>query len=112
MSIEKAIKKLSPLSEISLYILLSLFEKEQHGYGVILRTREYTDGLLELKTASVYAAINRFIDYGLAKYTRDQDGKKYYRITDQGEKFLRMEYKRIKLLEDNMRMYINEEEQA
>lgn len=112
MSIEKAIEKLSPLSEISLYILLSLFEKEQHGYGVILRTREFTQGKLELKTASVYAAINRFIDYGLVEYTRSEDSKKYYRTTDQGEVFLRMEYKRIKLLENNIRTYINEEEQA
>lgn len=103
MSIDKAIEKLSPLSEISLYILLSLYEKELHGYGVILRTREYTKGMLELKTASVYAAINRFIDYGLVEYTRSQDGKKFYKITNLGETFLRIEYERVKLLENNIK---------
>lgn len=110
MSLEKAIEKLSPLSEFSLYILLSLYEGEKHGYGVILKTREFTNGELELKTATVYAAINRFISYELVKYLRDYDGKKYYQITEEGKKFLKLEYQRVELLEKKLRMIINEEE--
>lgn len=109
MTLRKAKEKLSPLSEFSLYILLSLYEGEKHGYGVILRTRKYTNGKLELKTATVYAAINRFIGYGLVKYSRDHEGKKYYKITEDGKKFLELEYKRVKLLEKNINMIMHEE---
>jgi DNA-binding PadR family transcriptional regulator len=92
MTLKKAKDKLSPLSEFSLYTLLSLYEDEKHGYGVILKTRGLTNGELELKTATVYSAINRFIEYGLVKYLRDEDGKKYYQITEDGKFLLEFLY--------------------
>lgn len=110
MTLRRAKDKLSPLSEFSLYILISLYEGEKHGYGVILKTRELTNGKLELKTATVYAAINRFIDYQLVKHSREFEGKKYYLITEDGKKFLESEYKRVKLLEKNIKMILHEED--
>ncbi len=110
MTFRKAKEKLSPLSEFSLYILLSLYESEKHGYGVILRTREITRGKLELKTATVYAAINRFISYKLVRHSRDFESKKYYEITEDGKRFLEFEYKRVKSLEKNMKVILHEED--
>lgn len=110
MSFDKAIEKLSPLSEYSIYILLSLYDGEKHGYGVILKTREWTDGKTELKTATVYAAINRFIEYGLVEHTKEFEGKKYYKITKEGVAFLKHEYNKIRLLNNNIEAVMHEEE--
>lgn len=101
MSLQNAIEKLSPLSEHSLYVLLSLFKNENHGYGVVIETRELTTGRLELKPATVYKAINRFIEYGLVMYSEESEGKKYYKITCEGKEFLKHEYERLELLNSN-----------
>ena len=102
MSLQSAIEKLSPLSEHSLYVLLSLFKGENHGYGVVIETRDLTEGKLELKPATAYKAINRFIEYGLVLYSEEFEGKKYYKITDDGKEFLKNEFLRIELLNSNL----------
>lgn len=110
MSLEHAIEKLSPVSEFSMYILLSLYEGENHGYGIVVKTRRLTSGRLELKTATVYSAINRFIAYGLVKLTNEHEGKKFYKLTNDGVIFVKSEYEKIKQLEQNANTIISSEE--
>lgn len=90
------------MSESSMYILLSLYDGEKHGYGVILKTREITNGEVELVTATVYSAIGRFIIYGLVDYSRENDDKKYYKITELGKRILIDEYTRVEKLKRNI----------
>ena len=110
MGLQNAIDKLSPLSEQSLYILLSLYKSENHGYGVVISTRDMTNGRLELNPTTVYKAIYRFIEYGLVEYSDESDGKKYYKLSNDGKLFLSHEYQKIKLLEHNISIIIQEEQ--
>ena len=110
MSLQLAFEKLSPVSEFSMYILLSLYEGENHGYGIVVKTRRLTSGRLELKTATVYSAINRFIDYGLVKLSNEHEGKKFYELTNDGVIFVKNEYEKIKLLEHNAHSILSMEE--
>lgn len=102
MDFEKVVEKLSPLSEQSLYILLSLYKSENHGYGIVIKTRDMTEGEIELNPTTVYKAISRFIEYGLVTFSDEYEDKKYYKITESGAAFLKHEHDRLTLLNSNI----------
>lgn len=102
MDYVKVVEKLSPLSEQSLYILLSLYKGENHGYGIVIKTRDMTEGDIELNPTTVYKAINRFVEYGLVTFSDEYEDKKCYKITESGVAFLKHEHDRLKLLNSNI----------
>jgi DNA-binding PadR family transcriptional regulator len=92
----------SPLSEPVFHILLALAEAPRHGYGIILRVEEWTDGRLVLKTGTLYTALRRLADGGLietADVADPEDERRiYYRITVSGRERLRAEAARVQAL--------------
>jgi DNA-binding PadR family transcriptional regulator len=93
-----------PLSEPVFHILLALAEAPRHGYGIILRVEEWTEGRLVLKTGTLYTALRRLVDGGLIEETRvpspDDERRIYYRITGAGRERLRSEAVRVRELAD------------
>jgi DNA-binding PadR family transcriptional regulator len=92
----------SALSEPVVHILLSLADGPLHGYGIILRVEEWTDGRLVLKTGTLYTALRRLSERGLIE-TADVDDPEderriHYRLTPEGRAVLRKEAARVQAL--------------
>ena len=47
----------APLRPIEFYVLLGLVEGELHGYGIIQRTEQQSDGRVKLDPGTLYRAI-------------------------------------------------------
>ena len=95
MNIDRARRRYIPMSETMLYILLSLRE-ERHGYGIMQHVKELTAGRIVLGAGTVYQSIGKLETDGLISAGREEERKKYYRITPLGMQILNDEAKRIR----------------
>jgi DNA-binding PadR family transcriptional regulator len=91
-----------PLAPHAFQILLSLLERDRHGYSLIKDIEERTGGEMALGTSTVYAAVGRMVADGLLEEAPRPRGessggprRKYYRITDLGRSVARAEGLRI-----------------
>ncbi len=85
------------MTESAFYILLSL-QQERHGYGITQRVKELTAGNLTIGPGTMYGTIAKMEKDGLIAFTREEDKRKYYRITPLGQEVLDREKKRIRHL--------------
>lgn len=88
-------KKLDTLTEQMYYVLLALTE-ERHGYGIMQVTAQLTDGQVNIGAGTLYALLARFEKEGLIRATREQENRKYYRLTDKGRTILEDEFDRLR----------------
>ena len=88
-------KKLETLTEQMFYVLLAL-RRERHGYGIMQAITEMTGGRASVGAGTLYALLERFEKDGLIRFTRTEENRKYYQLTQAGEAALEAEYRRIK----------------
>lgn len=104
----ESINQYQPVSETTLYILISLYQEPKHGYAIKLDVRDLSEGQIDLGTGTLYGAIKRLLEYGWIERVEDDvdevDGRarKYYRLTNLGRKVLSMEQARLKTLLESM----------
>lgn len=94
------IKEFIPMSETAYYILLSLTD-ERHGYGVMQHVSSITNDRINLGAGTLYGTLAKLEKSNLAVITREEDKRKYYKITSFGEEVLKAEIRRIKELYNN-----------
>jgi DNA-binding PadR family transcriptional regulator len=82
--------------------LLSLSDRDLHGYAIIQDIRERTEDEVTLTASTLYAAVKRLLDSGLiseleARPGPDEDDsrRRYYRITPLGLDVVRLEAARL-----------------
>ena len=80
-------KKLETLTEQMFYVLLSL-RRERHGYGIMQAITEMTGGRVSVGAGTLYALLERFEKDGLIRFTRTEENRKYYQMTEAGEQAL------------------------
>jgi DNA-binding PadR family transcriptional regulator len=51
-----------PLTPLAFQVLLALADTERHGYGIILEVGGRTDGLITLRTGTLYTLLQRLMD--------------------------------------------------
>ena len=94
---------MEPLSPQVFHILLSLADRDQHGYGIMLDVAERTGGKLRLSAGTLYGSIKRLLEQGLivelnelqkSKET-DVERRRYYRLTPLGRNTAKAEVKRM-----------------
>jgi DNA-binding PadR family transcriptional regulator len=91
----------TPLTPLSLHLLLALAERDEHGYGLMKRVREASGGRLKPATGTVYLALQRLEEDGLiveapaAKSPPDERQRRIYRLTPLGRKTVRREAERL-----------------
>lgn len=103
-------KKLETLTEQMFYVLLAL-RRERHGYGVMQAITELTGGRVNVGAGTLYALLERFEKDGLIRRTRTEDNRKYYQLTEEGDKALRAEYERIRRQAADLERVLWEEEE-
>lgn len=91
-----------PLTIPVFQILLSLADRDLHGYAIIQDVRQSTEGEVELTASTLYAALKRMLDAGLVEELDerpaagdDDSRRRYYRITPLGLAVARLEVDRL-----------------
>jgi DNA-binding PadR family transcriptional regulator len=99
-----------PLTETTLYILLSLAPGPRHGYAIMKDVRSLSRKRVELSTGTLYSALKRLLDQGWiqradisSKGTSESDlsasrngrQRKDYVLTDLGRQILQAEVQRL-----------------
>ena len=94
-----------PLSPAVFHILLALADEERHGYGIMQEVKRRTDGKVRLGAGTLYGAIKRLLEKGIIAETDDrpdpklnEERRRYYRLTDFGQRVLRVEVSRLNQL--------------
>ena len=102
---EPAPESFLPLPRDTFQILVSLADRERHGYSVMQDVAERTDGTLRLSPSSLYAAIKRLLSQGLIEELQerpdpanDDERRRYYRLTRIGRKVAMAEARRLERL--------------
>lgn len=92
---------LSSLTPAVFYILLALSIKERHGYEIMKQVKEDSNGKVAMGPGTLYGSIKRMIADGLIIETeerpdpeRDDERRRYYKITEKGRKNLSVELER------------------
>jgi DNA-binding PadR family transcriptional regulator len=91
-----------PLTVPVFQILLSLSDRELHGYAIIQDIRARTAGEVALTASTLYAALKRLLDAGLvdeiegrARPDDDDPRRRYYRLLPAGLAVARAEAARL-----------------
>lgn len=88
-----------PMREPTFHVLAAMLDGPLHGYGIIRRAHELTDGRVRLAAGTLYTALDRLRDTGLVDIDHEEivDGRarRYYRLTGAGREALRTEARRM-----------------
>ena len=79
---------MTPLQEPTFLVLAALAGESLHGYGIIQRVTELSDGRVQLRAGTLYPALDRLATDGLVELEReevvDNRLRRYYRLTEAG----------------------------
>lgn len=92
-----------PLSVPVFQILVSLADRDLHGYAIIQDIASRTGGEVQLTASTLYAAMKRMLDAGMVDEVRDphhapegEDARRrYYRMTAYGREIAQLEAARL-----------------
>ena len=94
-----------PLPRDTVHILVSLADRERHGYSVMQDVAGRTDGALRLSPSTLYASIKRLLAQGLIEELdqrpdprHDDERRRYYRLTRLGRRVAVAEAQRLERL--------------
>jgi len=95
-------ESLLPLRPSVFHILLALSDGDLHGYGIMQEVAEHTAGQIKLGPGTLYGTIKRLLSGKLIVEVderpdpeMDDERRRYYRLTDFGQKVLKAEVQRI-----------------
>jgi DNA-binding PadR family transcriptional regulator len=88
-----------PLTPLAFQVLLALAGTDRHGYGIIREVDERTDGLIKLRTGTLYTLLQRLLQERMIEEAQapagEDERRKYYRLTGFGRDVLSAEAKRL-----------------
>src|SRR5262245_44423449 len=94
--------KLSPLPAAAFQILMSLADADLHGYEIMRRVEQQTDGRTRIGPGTLYSSIRGLLDAGFiaelaprAGAASSDERRRYYRMTAGGRKAAREEAERL-----------------
>jgi Predicted transcriptional regulators len=97
---EKLKRVYLPMTETGFYILFCL-QAEQHGYGITQQVKEMTRGEIIISAGTMYGSLSKMEKDGLIRFTKEEEKRKLYIITAQGQEILAIELRRIERLYKN-----------
>jgi PadR family transcriptional regulator len=88
------------MREPTYFVLAALLDGRLHGYGIIKRATELSDGRVRITAGTLYGAIDRLIERGLVAPDGEETVsgrlRRYYRITGEGERVVAEEAARLR----------------
>ena len=107
------VERLLPLPPAVLHILIALGEGEKHGYAVMQDVSERTDGRVRMSPGTLYGSIRKMLDEGLIEEIfqrgaraapKDDERRRYYRVTKFGRAVAAAEAARLSALLHHARL--------
>ncbi len=106
----RAASDLVPLTNLAFHILVALGNEDRHGYAIIKEIEARSEGTMTVRSGTLYTALQRLQDAGLVEESgdrpapdRDDQRRRYYRITDLGREVVVLEAARLSALIDAAR---------
>jgi DNA-binding PadR family transcriptional regulator len=95
----KTVEDVTPLTPAVFSILFSLATGEKHGYEIMKRVKQDTQGKIKMGNGTLYGSLKRMLSDELIedageKIDPDSERRKYYRLTELGRKALHAEMQR------------------
>jgi DNA-binding PadR family transcriptional regulator len=94
-----------PLPRDTFHILVSLADRDRHGYSVMKDVSERTNGALRFSPSSLYSSIRRLLEKDLIEELaerpdpeQDDERRRYYRLTKLGREVATAEARRLERL--------------
>jgi len=91
-----------PLTPRVYHVLLALAEGPLHGYALILAVQALTDGIITIRTGTLYILLRRLLDQRLIEESterpdpdQDDERRRYYRLTQLGRAVVEAESVRL-----------------
>jgi DNA-binding PadR family transcriptional regulator len=102
---QRAAQDLLPLRPVVFQVLLSLAEGERHGYAIVQDIADRSTARLQLEPGNLYRTLKYMLDEGLIEESdrrpvpgRDDERRRYYRITRFGRQVAIAEAARLEAL--------------
>ena len=99
-----------PLTPLAFQVLLALADTPRHGYGVMREVDDRTDGLIRMRTGTLYVLLSRLVDQALiaeidppGDAATDARERRYYDVTPLGRAVLQAEARRLASVVDEAR---------
>lgn len=89
------------LPAASLHVVLALLDGELHGYALMSRVAELSDGAVRMGPGTLYGTLNRLVADGLIVETtssrprQDKERRRYYELTAGGRAVAVAELQRL-----------------
>lgn len=94
-----------PLTPAVFHILLALADGEKHGYSIMQEVTALSNGQVKMGPGTLYGSIKRMLESGLIAESgerpdpaMDDERRRYYRLTDFGERVAQAEARRLAAL--------------
>ena len=91
-----------PLTPAVFHILLVLADEDRHGYDIMREIASATDGKIQMGPGTLYGTIKRMLQAGLIVEiderpdpALDDSRRRYYRLSDLGQRVLAAEVERL-----------------
>ena len=95
-------QKLNPLPSAAFHILLSLADEDLHGYAIMRRVEEQTDGQMRMGPGTLYSSLQALLEEGFIEEIAESpehepgnDRRRCYRLTKSGRKLAETEATRM-----------------
>jgi DNA-binding PadR family transcriptional regulator len=86
-----------PLTESTYYIMLAL-DEPLHGYGVMQKVAEISQGTVEVGPGTLYGAFSTLKKEGLITKVREEERRKMYVLTEKGHALMAEQIRRLELM--------------
>jgi DNA-binding PadR family transcriptional regulator len=114
---ESESQRFLPLTEGTLYVLLSLAPGRKHGYAIRQDVEAMSEGRITLSTSTLYSTLGRLLDRRLIERVADDPGRrpgpglprKAYVLSDLGRRVLQAEMDRLEDLVSTAHLRLGEE---
>ncbi|SFJ72895.1 Transcriptional regulator PadR-like family protein [Paenibacillus sp. UNC496MF] len=91
-----------PLTEAFYYILIALYPRPSHGYGIMQDVEAMSGGRVKLGAGTLYTALNALLGKGMIEHYPVPDGtdarRKLYVMTEAGKEAAAAEMNRLEEL--------------
>jgi len=91
-----------PLTPLAFHVLMALADVGRHGYAIIKEVEARTDGLIRLRSGTLYTLLQRLESEALIAESFDRPGteedderRRYYALTELGRSVLEADARRL-----------------
>jgi DNA-binding PadR family transcriptional regulator len=105
------VEQFLPLPASVMHIVVALADGEKHGYAILRDVAAVSGGAVRMGSGTLYGSIKRMLDQGLIEEADerpdpalDDQRRRYYRLTELGQRVGAAEYRRLAALVDAARL--------